>query len=292
MVMSRDIYNKKWIIDNSINICDRYEDGILTLRALHYQLVSIGMTNDIQHYKRVVDAMKSARWDGLIGFEKFSDHERSMIGSTDYAETLYHEKVEESKHQIRLWMTTYSKNKWENQENYIEVLIEKKALQGVFDPVCKKLGVGLGACKGYPSLTFLHEMSNRFLDVTATGKGVIIVYFGDYDPSGDDIPRSIQENLEKFGVNVGIDRVALNKDQVLEWKLPSAPVKITDSRTKKWDGIGQVELDSILPEKLQSMCKDAIMNYFDTGLYKDLILQEKEESERFRRELKTFVSEI
>jgi predicted oxidoreductase (fatty acid repression mutant protein) len=61
--MSKDIYTKQWIIDNAINVCSRYANGILTLRALHYQLVGLGMTNDVQHYKRVVVAMIDARWE-------------------------------------------------------------------------------------------------------------------------------------------------------------------------------------------------------------------------------------
>ena len=73
--MKKDIFNRKWITDNSIEIINQYEKGMLTLRALHYQLVSIGMTNTITHYKRVVAAMIEARWAGLVDFDAFSDHD-------------------------------------------------------------------------------------------------------------------------------------------------------------------------------------------------------------------------
>ena len=72
--MARDKFNRAWITENSIEIVRRYSYGELTIRALHYQLVSIGMTNTIQHYKRVVAAMIKARWEGKIAFEVFSDH--------------------------------------------------------------------------------------------------------------------------------------------------------------------------------------------------------------------------
>ena len=49
----KDKFTKQWIIDNAIDICSQYDKGVLTLRALHYQLVGSGMINDIQHYKRV-----------------------------------------------------------------------------------------------------------------------------------------------------------------------------------------------------------------------------------------------
>lgn len=70
--ITKDEFTRKWITDNAIEIVNRYEKGILTLRGLHYQLVSIGMTNSIKHYKRVVAAMIDARWAGLVDFDAFS----------------------------------------------------------------------------------------------------------------------------------------------------------------------------------------------------------------------------
>lgn len=51
--MKRDIFTRDWIIEQALDVLSQYEPGVLTIRALHYQLVSRGMTNDIQHYKRV-----------------------------------------------------------------------------------------------------------------------------------------------------------------------------------------------------------------------------------------------
>ena len=289
--MAKDEYTRNWIIENSIEILDQYEPGILTIRALHYQLVAIGMTNDIQHYKRVVAAMEVARWDGRVDFEAFSDRDRAMVGETKFETTNLDDKQDEAKTQIGLWMRSYSKNRWENQPYYPEVLIEKKALEGVFAKPCKNLGVAVGACKGYPSLTFLNDLFKRLVGAQLEGKKPIIIYFGDYDPSGDDIPRSILETLNRFGVDVELRRVALNKDQVIEWNLPPAPAKETDSRTANWDGLGQVELDAVKPEKLVAMLNDEIQSIFDADLYDELLEQEAQERELFQTELKRFVDE-
>jgi len=287
----KDAYTKKWIIDNSLEIVEEYEKGILTLRGLHYQLVGRGMTNDIQHYKRVVSAMIDARWSGDVDFDTFSDLDRSIVGETPYLETDLDDKIDQAKQQLKAWMTSYYKNKWENQPVYPEVFIEKKALQGVFGGVCRDEEVALGACKGYPSLTFLHDSFLRFKEAQDNGKTPIIIYFGDYDPSGEDIPRSIQENLFRFGVDVEIRRIALMEFQVIDWNLPPAPTKQSDSRAAKWNGLGQVELDAVRPEKLMKMCKDAIDEVFDHDLFE--LLRETETDERviFRRELKSFVND-
>jgi hypothetical protein len=250
------------------------------------------MTNDVQHYKRVVTAMIDARWDNQIAFEQFSDLDRVMVGNTDYNETSVSESVMDAKSAIYSWMNFYGKNKWENQNYYPEVFIEKKALQGVFGPVCEKNNVSLGACKGYPSLTFLHEASLRFEQAVNNGKKPIIIYFGDYDPSGEDIPRSIEENMKKFGVEVEVRRIALMKDQVLQWNLPPAPAKVGDSRTANWDGLGQVELDAVKPENIIILCKNAINSIFDQDKYSDLKEIEKEERKEYKLQLVEYVKTL
>ena len=288
----KDIFNKQWIITNSIEICEEYEKGILTLRALHYQLVGRGMTNDIQHYKRVVSAMESARWDGLIDFDVFSDLDRAMVGETEYKVTDLDQEIEDGSRQVVAWMNSYHKNRWENQPYYPEIFIEKKALQGVFTQICKDWDIALGACKGYPSLTFLNESYLRFQEAEMAGKTPIIIYFGDYDPSGEDIPRSIQANLRRFGVEVEVRRIALMEEQVVAWNLPHAPAKPTDSRTANWDGLGQVELDAVRPEELMKLCKDAIEQIFDYDLYQELMDEESSERIEYKKQLKQYVNNL
>lgn len=288
----KDEFTRQWIIEKSLSIVGRYALGMLTLRGLHYQLVSIGMTNTLQHYKRVVAAMTQARWDGIISFETFSDLDREMVGRTEWEETILENKITRGKEQIGLWMKNYNKNRWENQDNYVEVFIEKKALQGVFQGPCERLGVGLGACKGYPSLTFLHETSERFDWAIQSRKNPVILYFGDYDPSGEDIPRSIGDNLYRMHCNVEVRRIALMEEQVIEWGLPPAPVKIGDTRSNTWTGIGQVELDAVDPEKLQKMVTNAIDDCFDYDFHDDLMEQEKGERKEYIIALKEFVKSI
>jgi hypothetical protein len=292
MATERDEFTKDWIIRNSIEVCSNYDDGILTLRSLHYQLVGLGMTNDIQHYKRVVSAMETARWSNQIRFEQFSDLDRSMVGETKFEQTIVEDQIEEGKTQVGLWMNNYSKNRWENQAVYPEVLIEKKALQGVFAPICKRWEISLGACKGYPSLTFLNDMQKRYKHAQMEDKEVVLLYFGDYDPSGEDIPRSIVENLSKFGVDVDLRRIALMENQVLAWKLPHAPVKQGDSRTANWEGFGQVELDAVKPEKLERLLENAIDDIWDADAYEHLKEIEKSEKKIYVRELRDYVNSL
>lgn len=289
----RDIYSKAWIKKTALPIIKRYAAGVLTIRGLHYQLVGAGMPNTHGHYKRVVVAMIEARRGGLIRYETFSDRDREMEFHTKADETDLDDSIDLGKQQIRAWMNNYSRNKWENQPVYAEVLIEKKALVGTFERICRSTGLGLGACKGYPSLTFLNDLAKRFEEASYRGKELVILYFGDYDPSGEDIPRSIEENLSKdFGVNVEVRRIALVHEQVIAWKLPPAPTKAGDSRSANWDGIGQVELDAVSPERIEVLLKNAVADIFDEDLYEELLEQEREERKTYQTELKEYVKSL
>jgi hypothetical protein len=285
--MEKSEFSKEWILKSGIPIAESY-NGNITLRALHYRLVAAGMTNDIAHYKKVITTMTGARWSGLIGFDAFLDHERETIGRTEYEETSVDKSVIYAEQQIKAWATSYHKNKWENQKKYVEVFIEKKALQSVFDTPCDDWNVALSPCKGYPSLTFLYSAKKRFDKAIHYGKTPIILYFGDYDCSGEDIPRSIYDNLnkmmvdERHGITVEVKRIALMEEQVVAWNLPPAPTKIGDTRGKSWCGLGQVELDAVEPNKLVSLCNDAIAAEFDERKYEDLLKQEREEKIEFK----------
>lgn len=281
----RSPYNKAWIIEQGVPIVKSY-NGNLTLRALHYRLVGIGMTNDVKHYKKVINAMTDARWEGLLEFSDFVDHERGMLGHTSYAETDVDSQVDYAKKQIRNWANHYFKNRWENQDIYPEVWIEKKALQGVFEEICQEWDVALCPCKGYPSLTFQDAAKVRFDEAQSKGKKVVILYFGDYDCSGEDIPRSIVDTIMKMGTDIELHRIMLTKQQVIEWKLPHAPTKRTDSRAAKWGGKGQVELDAVMPDKIQKHLVKAIKTVFDDDRYGELMEQEGEERAQFKKILK------
>lgn len=288
----KDQFTKQWIIENAIDVLSNYEDGVLTIRGLHYQLVSRGMTNDIQHYKRVVAATGDARWRGLISFNAFSDRDRYLACETEAEPSILGDKIDKAKEQVRLWATNYYLNRWENQTYYPEVFIEKKALEGVFYKPCQYHGLALGACKGYPSLTFLHDATQRFKEASSRGQKPIIIYFGDYDPSGEDIPRALQENIRSLGCpEIELKRVALKEWQVIDWKLPPAPTKVTDSRSASWDGLGQVELDAVKPEVLISLLEHTVRDLFDEKLHDELMRRESEEREYFKAELKRYVQE-
>ena len=142
---------------------------------------------------------------------------------------------------------------WQGQDRRPEVWLEKEALATVFEPVCREYGVALQVCRGYPSISCL---------VAAASRTEHVLYFGDFDPSGQDIPRCVAEELrDTWRAEIGLVRIALTPEQIAEHNLPPAPAKPTDSRTAGFlaeHGDGTVELDALPPDVLRSLIRQAI----------------------------------
>lgn len=284
-----DMFDRKWLIEKMVDVLTGYTEGI-TVRQLYYRLVSVhGLTNDQRHYKRMDEASVAARWKGDIDFDQIIDRERFMCGRTEADDKDVDEEIESGKEQVKAWMENYRLERWSNQPHYVEVWIEKKALQGVFEAPCHKYRTALGPCKGYSSVTFLHEAKPRLQEAQAKGQEIHILYFGDYDPSGKDIPRSARVNLARMGVIVDFQHIALNQAQIRIMHLPGKPPKKSDSRTASWTGGDVVELDAVEPKTLTKMCEDAIAKYFDEDLYEELLEKEKAERKKYQKALKEFV---
>jgi len=288
----RDKWGRDWIVSKANEILQEYIGTPITVRQLYYRLVTIGLPNGVRFYKRVVDATSDARWSGKMKKSSFIDRERGLVGETDWEEKDLDAEIAQGFNQVKAWMSAYSLNRWSNQPKYIEVWIEKKALQGVFERPCSRRNVGLAPCKGYPSITFLAEAADRLRRPNMRSKEVIILYFGDYDPSGEDIPRNVQESLGRLGASVEVKRLALLPAQIEELGLPGVPPKDTDSRTNSWTGEEAVELDAIDPKLLATMCEEAIDAEFDEDLYGELEEREEKERVKYAKAVKAKVAKL
>jgi hypothetical protein len=287
-----DQFDRKWITEHALQVLETYNGTPITVRQLYYRLVALGMTNSLNHYKRLVSAMTDARWDGNVDFDAFVDRERSAFGETAAEPTNLDAQIDRATTQLQAWATSYHLNRWENQPYFPIVGIEKKALQGVFEAPCEELDVGLYPMKGYPSLTFLNEIADILNEAADRGKAPVILYFGDLDPSGSDIPRAIEDNLSRMGCNVEVKRIALTPEQVTELGLPGVPPKTEDTRTATWTGTECVELDAVDPDLLQDMAREAIEEYLDSALYQQLLDREKEERTEYRLQMANKAAEL
>jgi hypothetical protein len=86
-----------------------------------------------------------------------------------------------------------------------------------------------------------------------------IYHLGDWDPSGQDAARHIEETLRELAPSAEIyfERIAVTPDQISDWELPGRPTKKTDTRSKNWSG-DSVELDAINPNQLRELVEEVL----------------------------------
>lgn len=199
------------LIETANGILDEYarQGYRLSLRQLYYQLVARDyIENTIKSYKRIGDLVSNARLAGLLDWEMIEDRNRVATIPTAW----------DSPAQIvRAAASQFRVDRWEGQTYHVEVMVEKDALSGIsgiLQPVCRELHVRFTANKGYSSSSAMYEAGQRMKHAKRSGKSVVVLYFGDHDPSGIDMTRDIDERLRQFARTTKIDvrRLALNWD--------------------------------------------------------------------------------
>jgi hypothetical protein len=170
-------------------------------------------------------------------------------------------------------------DKWEDQDVRVEVWIEKDALVGVIDSICRELDVAFFSCRGYTSQSEMWAAAERLRAHERMGQETRIFHFGDHDPSGIDMSRDIEERLQLFNSEVILERLALNMDQVRRYGPPPNPAKVTDSRFASYvDKYGEEswELDALEPQVIVDLVREAVLAVRDEDKWEDAVEQETE----------------
>jgi len=255
------------LIKEAFNVLSEYNP--MTLRQVYYQLVSKQIIeNKKSEYQRLDNALIVARKEGLIPYEWIEDRTRRPRDIAMW------EDLSEFIEDIRY---AYRKNIWSRQKNYIVVWVEKEALSEIFRKIVEPYGVTLVVGRGYNSLSIKKELADRFKSMN---KSVIILYFGDFDPSGEDIYRDLIDSFSFFETRPKIEKIALTREQVEEYHLPFDFTKKTDARASKFiDKYGDmaVELDALPIQVLQGLIKENIEKYLDAKAFNSVIAEEEQE---------------
>lgn len=253
------------------------------------------------HYKRIGDVLTDARYSGDFPIEWLEDRGRDVHAGSF---TRFDTRVDPAMTDAAGWLRNLPsfllrRARWAAQPVHVSVWVEKQALEGVFEPVCDELGVIWFACKGYPSVSALWEWLKSVKEATSPAenrkrfhfpgtdinwtehhrghaKECVVLYFGDHDPDGWEIPRSARRNLDKLMEVKGIDipvrfkRIALNRDQIDEYSPPPFEAKVTSARyagyVEEHDTEEAWELDALEPTVLRDLIRGEVNALFDDGV--------------------------
>ena len=263
----------------------------LTVRQIYYRLISPPyqlFPNTATNYKTFDKILTKARERKEVDWRKIEDRARSILGGEK-------QPIFSSEEQYVDWLfqllneTYYDKSHWDDQPNHVEVWVEKDALSTLFERAIKQYRLVVFPSRGYSSYTKVMEALERF----PQRKSVIILHFGDHDPSGLDMSRDLSSRLKGYSDTnddggLVVKRIALGIEQVRELALPPNPTKKADPRAREYTtkyGDECWELDAVPPDTLAQWVRDAVEREIDSSAWRETQEMVKGEREKIRRAL-------
>lgn len=222
-------------------IRDLLSDEQRTVRDVYYALEARGFETELARYgydfeyRYVKRAVKKGRRHGYINPELIIDESRRAETTVDPG----HEDAESfvDKHVRGVW-SAYEENPWDDQDAYVEVWLEKQSLASVFRPICEDLNVRLEATRGDWSDSKVYEATQRLRNHIRDGDDVVVLYWGDFNPSGFHAPVSVQETMQYYGLGLSFREEDADHDRhYFDVWPPGQPVEF------EGDGAGSLLFD-------------------------------------------------
>lgn len=265
------------VVEQAATIVNCYDTSV-TLRQLFYRLVSAQvLPNTHSAYKTLSDRTARARRDGT--FPSLIDRGRKIHRPTSWRSP---QEI------VTAARDGYRRDRTEGQGVSIYLGVEKAGMVVQLESWFGDLGVPILALGGYSSQTYVDDIIG---DVSRYHRQAVLLYAGDFDPSGEDIDRDLEARTCCWDEVV---RVALTAEQVQEHELPINAGKATDSRAagfvERHGELVQVELDALAPETLQVLYRAALNDYWDPDAHQRVLEREADDREHLSRVLESMRS--
>lgn len=251
-----------------------------TLRNIYY-----GQTGtDGYSYDAMIMALAIGRHCGVLGYDEIIDTTRNpqspvmFTGVSDFRDFARH---------------IYRQDIWSTQRQYVEVWCESNATAPILSQYTRDLGVPLQPCGGDFSIHATHVASERFRLHEQAGRPCVVIYVGDFNPKGEQIPKTIARNMRgRHGVRATFRHVAITPEQIVEHDLPSEKLvaKAGDKLAPAWiEKYGKdartVEVEAMHPQTLIDIVRDAVSAELDLGAVAQKLPWQKRNSNDIQRRL-------
>lgn len=266
------------------SIIEEYQSKnyILTLRQLYYQLVTRDVIPNVaSEYAKLSTLLKEGRMAGIVDWDAIEDRLRKPSSPASFSSP---------KSILNAAINQYMLPRQKGQDTYVEVWVEKDALSGVLRRVTEKYHVPIMVNRGYSSVSAMFDSYQRFKEAHKGGQNVVILYLGDYDPSGIDMIRDIRDRITEFSDGDGlgsfdfrITPIALTREQIKKYNPPKNPAKKTDPRANdfiKKHGSSSWEVDALKPEVLDDILNSAILRNIDIDTFNEIVDREEADKEK------------
>ena len=169
--------------------------------------------------------------------------------------------------------------------------MEKDALYPAVTQIADRYRVKVYQARGYSSYSQVYEAAKEFESANLS-----VIYFSDFDPLGENMPRDVKERLEKYGAGqFTLKKLALTREQVRDYGLPPMPAKKSDPRFKAFaesHGDRAVELDALPPDELEKIIVKEIQNHIDAKTWNKDLEKIKKEKKKVKRLIQRLVEKL
>jgi hypothetical protein len=266
----------KRLLDDVQTVLAEYREyWPLSCRQIFYRLVSTvaSYPKTEVFYGKLCHHLANARRASIIPFHAIRDDGVMTYGLDHY------DDEDDFRRRVREMGENYKRNKLAGQDFHMEVWCEAAGMLPQISDVAEPFSVQAFSSSGFDSLTAKKRLADR---ICSKGKSAIILHLGHFDPSGVSIFDSVAEDVTAFveadrpwaTVSVKFERVALTAEQVRTYNLPTAPAKVTDTRSKAWEG-ETCQLEALPPNVIADILRKHISGHFDDAIHKREIYMEQ-----------------
>jgi len=286
------------IIKHCEETYDRY-GKYPSIRDIFYAFVDELWPNTKSVYKALSKWLVAMRLNGKIDWRIMRDGAGREYETGDWT---YHKPREH----INIWLhlftdigSRYDLPHWLNQPKKVIVACEKEGDYPIVKAILSELNVDTFYARGYSGWRPLFEAVEQ---IKAEGKIPIVIALADFDPSGGegvkeggtDLVSSLLKAFRQLGLdNVQVEKVAVTKEQIEQFKLPHRPEDTKeieklqkDPRFKKWPyGLYRVETAALrkkAADYFDKTLKEAVEKHFDQEIYDKIKSAEDEAREKIK----------
>jgi len=171
---------------------------------------------------------------------------------------------------IRVTIDKFTIDRQQGQERRIVLWCEAAGMVPQLQRVANDYSVPVYSSGGFDSITSKHTIGKEFGSVDS-----LVLHLGDLDPSGEHIYSSLAEDIKEFSKCYGGEpefiRLAVTREQVKQYDLPTSPPKARDNRS--FDG-DTTQCESLPPRILAEIVPAAIEGNLDMEQYQAVVERE------------------
>lgn len=257
----------------------------LTVRQVFYRLVGAHeFPKTERDYKRLQEYLNRGRRAGRVPWAAIRDDgDTSSDPSWRYTDD---DPVEWFRSMLPS-AEDYLLHPQSGQERFIEVWCEAGGMVPMLARAVEDRGIPVYSGGGFDSVT---NLRNHAIRHRVQGGPILVLYIGDYDPSGQAMYHRYRADVTAFGSKADWEQVAVLPEHIDTYGLTTAPPKKSDSRGVFTD-TRTVQAEALPPDVLLGLLTDAVEAHWDDDVT-EVVRRSQEAAQDRLRGLRERIDEL